>query len=89
MIGDPVARSPEERHFHPRFVPVRSGDGNDSPPAMHQPPQKVAMTAYPPEGPKPRLLDQVRAAIRARHYSLRTEEAYVQWIKRFIFFHGK
>lgn len=38
---------------------------------------------------QPRLLDQVRAAIRTRHYSLRTEEAYCHWIKRFILFHGK
>jgi len=37
----------------------------------------------------PKLLDQVRLSIRARHYSLRTEEAYVQWIRRFILFHGK
>jgi site-specific recombinase XerD len=35
------------------------------------------------------LLDQVRAAIRLRHYSLRTEETYVHWIKRFIFFYDK
>ena len=35
----------------------------------------------------PRLLDQVRAAIRARHYSRRTEEAYTHWIVRFIRFH--
>jgi integron integrase len=39
--------------------------------------------------PKPKLLDQVRQAIRARHYSPRTEESYVTWIKRFILFHGK
>ena len=38
---------------------------------------------------KPKLLDQVRQAIRSKHYSIRTEEAYVGWIKRFIFFHGK
>jgi integron integrase len=38
---------------------------------------------------KPKLLDQVRLAIRTRHYSIRTEEAYVQWIKRFILFHHK
>ncbi len=37
----------------------------------------------------PRLLDQVREKIRTRHYSLRTEETYVHWIKRFILFHGK
>jgi Phage integrase, N-terminal SAM-like domain len=39
--------------------------------------------------PKPRLLDQVRELIRIRHYSIRTEQAYVQWIRRFIVFHGK
>jgi integron integrase len=38
---------------------------------------------------KPRLLDQVRELIRIRHYSGRTEAAYVQWIRRFILFHGK
>jgi integron integrase len=38
---------------------------------------------------EPRLLDRVRLAIRARHYSLRTEEAYVAWTRRFIVFHGK
>ena len=45
--------------------------------------------AGPAGAPKPRLLDRVREAIRARHYSRRTEKAYVHWIKRFIFFHGK
>ena len=38
---------------------------------------------------KPRLLDQVRDALRVRHYSLRTEESYLQWTKRFILFHDK
>jgi integron integrase len=42
----------------------------------------------PAIGQPPKLLDRVRAAIRVRHYSLRTEEAYIAWIKRFIFFHG-
>ena len=37
----------------------------------------------------PRLLDPVREEIRTRHYSRRTEEAYVHWIRRFIVFHGK
>lgn len=35
------------------------------------------------------LLDQVRAAIRLRHYSIRTEDAYVGCIRRFILFHHK
>jgi site-specific recombinase XerD len=38
---------------------------------------------------EPRLLDKVRQAIRVRHMSKRTEEAYVQWIRRYILFHGK
>ena len=37
----------------------------------------------------PKLMDRVRQAIRVRHYSRRTEEAYVTWIRRFIVFHGK
>ncbi|MBI2827699.1 MAG: phage integrase N-terminal SAM-like domain-containing protein [Acidobacteria bacterium] len=34
-------------------------------------------------------MDRVRQAIRVRHYSRRTEEAYVYWIRRYIVFHGK
>jgi integron integrase len=37
----------------------------------------------------PRLFDRVREAARVRHYSRRTETAYLSWIRRFIFFHGK
>ena len=39
--------------------------------------------------PTPRLLDRVRAAIRIRHYSRRTEETYVAWIRRYVLFHYK
>jgi integrase-like protein len=46
----------------------------------------VARETGPAEAPKPRLLDRVREAIRARHYSRRTEKACVDWIKRYIFF---
>ena len=38
---------------------------------------------------KPRLIDQTRNVLRLHHYSIRTEENYIQWIKRFIFFHNK
>jgi integron integrase len=38
---------------------------------------------------KPRLLDQVREVCRVRHYSSRTEKAYIHWIKRYIFYHDK
>ncbi len=38
---------------------------------------------------KPRLLDQVREALRIQHYSYRTEEVYLAWIRRYILFHNK
>jgi integron integrase len=42
-----------------------------------------------PDSTPPRLLDAVREAIRIRRYSLRTERAYVHWIRRFILFHDR
>ncbi len=36
----------------------------------------------------PRLEEQMHAAMRARHYSRRTEKTYWMWVKRFIYFHG-
>jgi len=42
-----------------------------------------------PSDRPPKLLDQLRTAIRARHYSPRTERAYVSWVARFILFHKK
>ena len=38
---------------------------------------------------QPRLLDRVREEMRLRHYSLRTEKTYSEWIKRYILFHDK
>jgi len=38
---------------------------------------------------RPRLLEQVREVARRKHYSLRTEHAYVHWIRRFVLFHNK
>lgn len=46
----------------------------------------IVATSRPSQG-QPRLLDQVRSAIRRRSYSYRTEQSYVHWIKRFIHFH--
>ena len=36
-----------------------------------------------------RLMDQARDTLRLHHYSLRTEQSYLHWIKRFILFHNK
>jgi integron integrase len=41
------------------------------------------------ESSSPRLLDRLHEAIKRLHYSRRTEEAYIHWTKRFIFYHGK
>jgi integron integrase len=60
--------------------PARPGSSGRQPAMSH---------ARPASPPKPKLLDQVRQALRARHYSRRTEDAYVAWIKRFILFHNK
>jgi integron integrase len=38
---------------------------------------------------QPKLLDRMRERLRLRHYSIRTEQQYVQWARRFILFHGK
>jgi integron integrase len=45
----------------------------------------------PPPGSErpPRLLEQLRQAIRTRHYSRRTEETYAQWVRRYVIFHGR
>lgn len=54
-------------------------------------PPRPKVASIPPDGPapdEPRLLDRVRDRIRVKHYSIRTEHAYVQWIRRFVRFHG-
>ena len=38
---------------------------------------------------QPRLLDKVPDKLRVKHYSIGTEQAYMNWIKRYIFFHDK
>src|SRR5690349_11607472 len=60
-------------------VSVESGDiGRDS-----------LIVAEEPPSDKPKLLDQVCDVLRRKHYSIRTEQAYTDWIRRFILFHGK
>ena len=56
------------------------------PPSARDPDPDAALANVTRE---PRLLDRVRDAIRVRHYSIRTEQAYTGWIRRFILFHGK
>lgn len=53
-------------------------------PPSARPAQILTSGAQPPK-----LLDRLRIHLRTRHYSIRTEEAYVDWARRFILFHGK
>ncbi len=66
--------------------------GSSRPPAVYGPGGLVREGCPVARGvtaPPPRLLDQLRQAIRVRHYSRRTEKAYVGWVRRFVLFHGK
>lgn len=38
---------------------------------------------------QPKLLERMRVHLRTRHYSIRTEQAYIDWARRFILFHGE
>jgi integron integrase len=61
-------------------------------PGAHGFPDHVPAIVREPSGhppTKPRLLDRVRFAVRARHYSRRNEKAYVHWIRKFILFRDK
>jgi len=55
--------------------------------AWRDPPAPVKHAPPPPTPQQPKLLDRLREALRSRHYSRRTEQAYRHWVKRFIFFH--
>src|SRR3989304_5629443 len=73
LVGDPVEVDPSLRP--PSVLDDRK------PPHEPKIPQGAA--------PDPKLLDRVHQAIRARHYRRSTEQAYVAWIRRFIFFHSR
>jgi integron integrase len=86
----------------PRGCPVSANEPRGDPrgPRGAIPASTSPSAASPPSGRQPKLLDRLREALRARHYSRRTEQSYCQWaclprhegsrrrqVKRFIFFH--
>jgi integron integrase len=78
----PTTNRQEETHRpHARSIPAPPTRIPSSPP--------LSPPTEPSAAPKPKLLDQVRHVLRFRHYSYRTEQTYVHWITRFIFFHDK
>ena len=56
--------------------------------AFPSPPPEIPSDAPPLARAEPRLLQQLRECIRVRHYSYRTEHAYVDWVRRYVRFHG-
>jgi integron integrase len=66
------------------FSPPKPSAGTELSPT-EAPDVNTGSTAAAP----PKLLDLLRHAIRVRHYSIRTEDAYVDWVRRLILFHGK
>ena len=101
-MNKPTARSPHGAPTDDRLSPRWRGGVNPNPdpdpaaqpdalPEVQPDPQsavpqpEIATTGAAP----PRLLDRLREAIRVRHYSIRTEDAYADWARRFIVFHGK
>jgi integron integrase len=88
MHEEPFARAPDGRHFRPRFLSGQPDVEQANRPTRNRPLHGGGEGTRAPGVRTPKLLDQVREAIRLRHSSVRTEEAYVGWIKRVIFFHG-
>ena len=70
-----------------RFHPGRPAPQSWTTPSTAAPP--ALREAPPPEPPRSKLLDRVRRQIRLRHYSVRTEESYVAWIRRFVLYSGR
>jgi len=75
MLQESATDGSTKRHFRLGLLPVRSSAEQRNIPSLPYSPQRVAGAMHPPTRHKPKLLDQVREAIRTRHYSLRTEEA--------------
>jgi integron integrase len=81
----PKGRDPHSAHDEDgaASVPDASAGAGTAGVTGHGAPTAITAT------PAPRLLDQLRTAIRLRHYSPSTEYAYAQWVRRFVLFHDK
>src|SRR5262245_754149 len=75
-------RKPETPHYFRTTTGTESPDPRPLPRSVRRP------EAFRPN-PALRLLDQCREVLRFHHFSYRTEQSYLDWIRRFILFHGK
>src|SRR5215510_9463575 len=81
-----LLRAPQERAILP---PVTAGVNAEVWYSRAASAPRVVRESSSPQARPPRPFDRVREAARVRHYSRRTERAYLVWIRRFIFFHEK
>ena len=82
----PASHAPRQTAFVPAVPAVVNPP--DVPSTVYPKQASAGDQSAPPTSP-PRLLDALRHASRVRHYSIRTEEAYVDWARRFVRFHGR
>jgi hypothetical protein len=82
LAASPYATASNERRC------LREPDGKYDRRGGPDPPAAPVSQAQPGAAQKPRLRDQLIEALQVRHYSIRTEEAYVEWNRRFVLFHG-
>ncbi|MCI0694371.1 phage integrase N-terminal SAM-like domain-containing protein [candidate division KSB1 bacterium] len=84
-VGSPAQRPQSTQSLKQQ---PQSQRAQNKPPfqTRHRGAQSVTSAA---PGQEPKLLDQVSEVLRTKHYSIRTEKAYIDWIYRFIMFHGK
>ena len=84
--GTPKNLRMEPHPLNAAIPPPDVGIGSTNRPAAAT---SQAASGLTPQPQAPRLLDRLRGEIRVRHYSIRTESAYVDWARRFILFHHK
>lgn len=89
MVGEAVGqRKKNSGTYRQTLSHCRLGKPKISRMVWHSLPGLPPLAVTPGLHP-PKLLDRLRIHLRTRHYSIRTEEAYVDWARRFILFHGK
>ena len=78
---------PKAAHHHPHAAPLEDGLPRESSVSVNT--TMSVNTIVAGSGQNPKLLDRLRALIRTKHYSIKTERIYVFWVRHFVRFHGK
>src|SRR5713101_3680911 len=89
MEGEPMTVAADKPHAHLRLASNRSAVATETSSVSHRSTWGTVRAGSIVDERKAKLLDQVRAALRVRPSSLRTEEAYSHWVERFMLFHER